>query len=180
MHNIYEGVAKGHFPANERKPFEAIVRMNQTGCYEGLGLYDSKKNLVAYALYVKTLDGSARLLDYYAVLEEYRSNGVGSVFLEKMKSWYEDSPCIILETEDIFTASNEDEKNERSRRNGFYLRNGVIETDIHVSYFQADYQIFYLPIREELSKEQILAALEKIYRVMFGEKMERIIQYREL
>lgn len=178
MEEIYEGPAKGHFPANERKPFKAIVRMHQAGCYEGLGLF-ARDVLVAYAFYVQTLDKEVRLLDYYAVMEEYRGTGIGSTFLGMMKEWYKDSHCIILETEDFLTASNEEEREIRQRRNAFYLRNGVIETNIHVSYFAADYQIFYLPVCGDKTQEQVLEDLKKIYGVMFMEKAEELIKYRE-
>lgn len=179
MEEIYEGPAKEHFPANERKPFKAIVRMHQAGCYEGLGLYAGDV-LVAYAFYVQTPDNEVRLLDYYAVIEEYRGTGAGSTFLELMKEWHQDSQCIILETEDLATAVDEEERRIRSRRNAFYLRNGVIETNIHVSYFAADYQIFYLPVCGEKTQEQVLEDLKKIYGVMFMEKRDELIQYRKI
>lgn len=179
MKEIYEDSSVRHFPANERKPFKAIVRMHEAGCYEGLGLFD-EKTLIAYAFYVQTPDKEISLLDYYAVMEEYRGIGVGSAFLGMMKEWYKSSRCIILETEDLSMAADEEELEIRRRRNSFYLRNGVVETDIHVSYFDADYQIFYLPVSGKMTREQVLEDLKKIYRVMFLDKMEELIRYREV
>lgn len=183
MEEIYEGPAKSHFPANERKPFKAIVRMNETGCYEGLGLFkkeeeDGKPGLVAYAFYVQSPDKKLRLLDYYAVMENHRGKGIGSEFLKKMQEWYKDSQGIILETEDFATAETKEERETRSRRNAFYLRNGVRETDIHLSYFAADYQIFYIPVSGAKTREQVMEELKKIYSVMFGDKVEELIKYR--
>ncbi len=177
MQDIYQGPAVNHFPANERKPYKAIERMYYAGCYEGLGLFE-EGNLVAYAFFVQTKDKQIRLLDYYAVLEAYRSSGVGSIFLGKMKEWYKENSCILLETEDLALALNEEERQLRSRRNAFYLKNGVRETDIHVSYFAADYQIFYLPLREVKTEQQVFEKLKQIYRVMFGEKTEELVKYR--
>ncbi|MBQ7954371.1 MAG: GNAT family N-acetyltransferase [Lachnospiraceae bacterium] len=175
MEEVYEGPARRHFPANELKPLKAIKRMYGDGCYEALGLF-SGTEFLAYAFYVQTPDGKSRLLDYYAVMEEYRSSGVGSLFLSKMREWYRDCQCIILETEDLALAKDEKERETRARRNAFYVRNGGVETEIHVSYFAADYQIFYLPIKGEKSMEQVLADLKKIYRVMFQDKLEKIVE----
>lgn len=185
MEEIYEGLGKEHFPANERKPFSAIRKMYENGCYEALGLYEqgrekSSEEPVAYAFYVQTKDGKVRLLDYYAVRKEYRGSGVGSVFLNRMKEWYKNSDCIILETEDLAVAETEEERTIRSRRNSFYLQNAVIQTDIHVSYCGADYQIFYIPLKEIKTRAQILKDMKKVYGIMFGEKMETLVCYREL
>ncbi len=177
MEEIYEGPAKNHFPANERKPFKAIVRMQAEGCYEGLGLLDGEE-IVAYAFFVQTPDKKLRLLDYFAVMENHRGMGVGSEFLNLIQDYYKGSRGIILETEDFATAVTEEERGTRSRRNAFYLRNGVRETDIHLSYFAADYQIFYIPVNETKTKEQVMEDLNKIYAVMFGDKVEELIKYR--
>ena len=174
IERVYLGPAQRHFPANELKPLKAIGRMYGDGCYEALGLFDGEK-LVAYAFYVQTPDKQNRLLDYYAVMEEYRCNGVGGLFLAKMREWYRDCQGIILETEDLALAQNEEERCTRERRNAFYVRNGVVETAIRASYYSADYQIFYLPIKEEKCVEQIYEELVRIYRVMFLEKFEEIV-----
>lgn len=185
MEEIYEGPAKNHFPDNERKPFKAIVRMHGEGCYEGLGLFEVNSNTdkpgpVAYAFYVQTPDKKLRLLDYYGVMENCRGTGVGSEFLKRMQEWYKDSRGIILETEDLATAKTEEERKTRSRRNTFYVSNGVVETDIHLSYFSADYQIFYIPVGGEKTREQVLEDLNSIYGIMFKDKTEELIKYRTL
>lgn len=151
------------------------------GCYQGLGMYvqaDGEKNaeeLAAYALFVTTPEKDALLLDYYAVLEEHRESGTGSLFLQKMKEVYKNRAGILLETEDLALAANEEERQTRTRRNAFYVRNGVTETQIRVSYCGADYQIFYMPICKSADTERIYADLEKIYRVMFLEKYDEYV-----
>ncbi len=175
IEEIYMGPAVRHFPANERKPMKAIRRMYQAGAYEGLGFFE-REALVAYALYVVAPDGRNLLLDYYAVLEDYRGKGIGSIFLQRMSCWYADRQTILLETEDVLLAADEKERQLRSRRNDFYLRNGVRETRIHVSYCGADYQVFYLPIREQKDEIRVQEALEQIYRVMFPETYEEWVK----
>ncbi len=177
MEEIYEGPAKNHFPANERKPFKAIVRMQAEGCYEGLGLLDGEE-IVAYAFFVQTPDKKLRLLDYFAVMENHRGMGVGSEFLNRIQDYYKGSRGIVLETEDFVTSTTEEERETRNRRNAFYLRNGARETDIHLSYFAADYQIFYIPVSGVKTREQVMEDLNKIYGVMFGDKVEELIKYR--
>lgn len=178
IEDIYEHPAQRHFPENELKPLKSIRRMYTEGCYQGLGMYvrgETGEELAAYALFVTTKEQDALLLDYYAVLEGRRNSGTGSLFLQRMKELFRDRNGILLETEDIELAANEEERQTRTRRNAFYRRNGVKETQLRVSYCGADYQIFYMPICRDADETQIRWELEKVYRVMFQEKYEETV-----
>lgn len=173
--HVYTKAAVRHFPANELKPLKAIWRMMDAGCYETLGMYLDGQ-LVSYAFFVQTKDKQNRLLDYYAVMEDYRGNGIGGLFLQRMREWYSDCQGIILETEDIALAQNEEEYKIRARRNAFYVQNGVVETPIKTSYFSADYQIFYLPIKGKKTISQVHEGIRQIYSVMFLDKVDEIVK----
>lgn len=165
--NIYTGPAERHFPEDERKPLPIIETLYEKGHYEGLGLYD-KDTLTAYAFFIKIPGQSAMLLDYYAVMEQHRSNGMGSFFLSKMVEFYADKDGIILETEDPKEAADEKEKNIRNKRNAFYLRNNADFTDTQSILFGVKFNILYLPIAKEQDNEKIHTELENIYKVMLG------------
>ena len=116
IREIYTGPAVRHFPADERKPVAAIEKLLEDGMYIGLGMFEAGRStdeseegpLMAYALFTKAADDYV-LLDYYAVLEEYRSDGVGSIFIKEMDKHLEGVHGMLLETEDIDSAADEEE-----------------------------------------------------------------------
>ena len=60
------------------------------------------------------------------LLPAYNGNsGVGSLFLDKMRHFYGEREMILLETEEPAAARNKAEYELRTRRNGFYERNGA-------------------------------------------------------
>lgn len=167
--SIYTGVAKEHFPEAELKPVDILARSLKNGTYEGLGLFDGA-TLMGYAFFAKAKEGKVLLLDYYAVMAEYRNGGTGSLFLQKMKTFYGDRTAIILETEEPALAENEAERDLRTRRNGFYMRNGAIPTRIKTRLYAVELGILYIPLKSRLSTEQIMKELDAIYREMLNEE----------
>lgn len=159
---VYETLAVVDFPKSELKPLGIILNAYDLGQYEGLGLYRGSE-LTAYALYVKYQDQNSLLLDYYAVLADYRMHGLGSVFLEKMQDYYKDWDGILIETENPAMAEDEAQRRIRERRNHFYQENGGQLTQIASQIYGVDYQIFYLPIKAEKPEERICQELIAIY-----------------
>lgn len=165
--SIYNGVAREHFPEAELKPVGCIERMLAEGGYAGLGLFWGEK-LIGYAFFVKVPEGDVLLLDYYAVLKEFRNGGTGSLFLQKMQEIYKDRAAIILETEEPEKAKNEAEYDIRVRRNGFYERNGAVRTCVKSRLYIVEFGIFVIPLCEKYTDDQIYARLDAIYHYMFG------------
>lgn len=170
--SVYTGVAAEHFPAEERKPAAVIERLLREGAYEGLGLFDGER-LAAYALYAQIPESGTLLLDYYAVLAAYRNSGVGSLFLDKMRHFYGEREMILLETEEPAAARNKAEYELRTRRNGFYERNGAVLTKIRSRVYDVDFDIFVLPLAKMPSDEEVYRKLSGIYRYMLGEENYR-------
>lgn len=141
---VYRDTAPAHFPADELKPVSAIEALLEKGSYIGLGLFDKAEHLMGYALFLTVPDLDVILLDYYAILTSYRDLGLGSIFLQKIRVHFHDFRGILIETEDIDCASNEEELSERTRRNDFYRKNGAVLTDIHCVLFEVPFTIFFL------------------------------------
>jgi len=182
---MYEKYINEHFPADEVKPVETIERMLAEDFYYGLGLYDASEDfeeemekdwleklpLMGYAFFVKDTKENMLLLDYFAVLEEYRNSGWGSIFLDKMRDIAEDYKGILLETEDIDFSKDEEERSLRERRDGFYTRNGVVKTDVKSKLFGVNFAIWFYPVKEELSSSDCKKSLINIYRTIVPEPM---------
>lgn len=171
--SIYENQAPHDFPADELKSLSAIQSLLDRNAYCGLGLFAAasgegfqKGALLGYALFLQPPGLNVVLLDYYAVLSQYRNLGLGGIFLDGMKRSYARMDGILLETEDPDTASDDEERGLRSRRNGFYMRGGARMTDIRCSLFHVSFRILYLPIGNSLSDAVVRSRLEEVYRFM--------------
>lgn len=167
---IYETYAALHFPKEELKPVKAIERLWEERKYMAYGLYE-KEELVAYACFVQLPESKTLLLDYYAVLELYRGGGAGGEFLKLLQTKLTDCTGIYIESEEPGSAVNEEEKNIRERRIGFYQRNGAEAAGMFSVLFGVAYRILYLPCAGKLPEpKEHYANLEQIYKGMFSEK----------
>lgn len=165
--SVYTEIAVRHFPEDELKPAPMIERLLSEGCYEGMGLFTGDK-LAGYALFVHAPGNRILLLDYYAILEEYRESGMGSLFLQKMREGFPGCAAILIETEEEEAATGEAERIQRVRRNAFYLKNGCRRTLVRSRLFGVDFGIFVLPVEDVLTDEEAYARLEEIYRYVFA------------
>lgn len=167
--SIYSETAPLHFPADELRPLSNIRDLLRRGGYQGLGIFGGDPNtLMGYALFLKVPGEDTLLLDFYAILEEYRSLGLGSVFLQGMKEHYAGYAGILLETEDPESAADEADLLIRTRRNAFYYKNGVRQTGLSCTLFGVPFRILYLPLARDHSSDDasLREKLEAIYRFM--------------
>lgn len=114
------------FPDSERKPFAIIRRMYRQGRTD-VWLAETDGHFAGLAA---TINGSDTvLLDYFAVPEKLRGQGVGSAFLQALLVRYQG---LFVEIE---AADQEDPTGEKARRKQFYLRNGMAEMGVTVILF---------------------------------------------
>lgn len=215
---VYKTYLKHHFPADEVKPWKSIARMWANGCYFAVGVFEGGSGtdavadtsdtraksdlsqLRGYAFFVESPDCNACLLDYYAILPEYRSAGLGGRTLQRLAELVRGKgKYILLETEDIDFAKTEEQIAERTRRDAFYVRNGCVKTDTKGSVFGVKYAVWALgltvpPERSGVdavsgaagSERRTDAALTKVcedmntlYRLMVpGEKFQLFVKIR--
>ncbi len=178
---MYQKYINSHFPAEEVKPLETIERMLEEGYYYGLGLFDADEKyadigindlpLIGYAFFVKDTKKKVLLLDYFAIKENYRNKGWGSIFLKKMKDMTQDYKGILLETEDIDFAKNEEERKLRERRDSFYTRNGVVKTNVKSKLFGVNFAIWIYQVKEKVDFEECRKSLINIYKTIVPETM---------
>ena len=185
MEKIYVEWIHEHFPEDEIKPLKSIQRMWDNGEYQALGMYEKTtaqggaEPLIGYAFFIMVKGGNQLLLDYLAIVEKYRSKGAGSIFLKEMKQQLTEYKGILIETEDIDCAQNEEERNIRQKRDAFYVRNGAVRTGIRSHVYGVDYVIWTLPIEKAVAEDECRDDLEKIYRTMVpGEKYEKFVMIK--
>ncbi len=179
--DIYTEWIDRHFPQDEIKPFASIRRMWEAGCYQALGLYrqnaDGTRAFAGYAFFVLKKGGDLLLLDYLAIVEEYRGSGAGSSFLKEMKRQFSDYKGILIETEDIDYACSDEQRMVRRKRDAFYARNGALKTGIRGCVYGVHYAIWMLPAAEPVPEVSVKENLEDIYRIIIpGEKYTRHVE----
>lgn len=171
---IYTTISPLHFPPEELRPLANLQSLIDRNGYEGLGLYHKDNNeLIGYGFFVRIPGSDIALLDYYAILEKYRNQGVGSLFLAQMKTHYKDLRGILLETEDFDTAATEEERDIRKKRDAFYIKNGALRTTTKTTVFGVPFQIFFIPAMETnltlIENEVLRNNIETLYRFMLTE-----------
>ncbi|MBQ5581215.1 MAG: hypothetical protein IIT43_08205, partial [Clostridia bacterium] len=114
-HIVFRRYLKHHFPADEVKPWKSIARMWADDCYFAVGVFedvgdvrpdsqnssganesDPLDTLRGYAFFVESPDCDACLLDYYAILPEYRDAGLGGRTLQRLAELVRDRGKYIL------------------------------------------------------------------------------------
>lgn len=111
------------FPRYERKPFAIIRRMRKEGRTD-LWLAEADGHFAGLAATINAPD--VILLDYLAVHEKRRSQGMGSAFLQALLEKYAGRGLFV----EIEAADRDDPDGSKARRKQFYLRNGL--ADMHV------------------------------------------------
>lgn len=145
--DIYSSIAPLHFPKAELKPVENVKKYLENGLYTGYGFYENE-TLLAYALFLHLPKKRKLLLDYYAVLEEYRNDGIGSAFLQSLRAELTCADGIYIEAENPDYAENDQEKGIQEKRIAFYDRNGAVFTGVLSTLFGVPYRVLYLPLQK--------------------------------
>lgn len=172
--HIYSDTAVRHFPKAELKPVENVQKYLENDLYMGYGLFKDEQ-LLSYALFLILPKEHKLLLDYYAVLEEYRNDGVGSVFLQLLRKTLTCADGIYIESENPEFSKNEQEKKIQTKRISFYQRNGAVPTGILSTLFGVPYQILFLPVlkadrQNDVCRNQndFYREIDLIYHTMFS------------
>ena len=127
VEEIYASRMPQDFDPDEIRPLFSLRKSWERKEYICYGLSGSA-GLVAYAFFVHR--GRHLLLDYLAVSETHRGEGLGSAFLKELSDRIPDAECVLVEAQDPNAAQEEGERSLRQRRIGFYLRSGFYDTGL--------------------------------------------------
>ncbi len=158
------------FPKDELKPLKMIFAAMDRGEYECLGLYDGD-DILGYIFLVK--HGNDYLIDYFAVDSQHRNEGIGGKSLQILSEYLVDADTVILEIENPDFAENEEQREIQSRRQGFYLRNGLEKTGVTVKCFGVPFAILEMVVNERHSDDVIGEIYRMHYRKLLPDKMYR-------
>ncbi len=163
IEEIYHTRLEQDFPDNERKPLSSIRRMWECGSYE-VRVFERDGEVLAYAFFLRLGDNG--LLDYFAVDEEHRGEGLGTRFLSRLAECLQGLSCVLVEAEDPEKAVNGSDRVRRERRLRFYKRSAFRQTALTSTVFGADYRVLEAPVGREHSTEEIRAIYTALCRFM--------------
>lgn len=161
------------FNADERRPLRIIQRLMREGYYTCYILREDGR-MLAYACLIHAPEIESTLLDYFAVVPESRSGGVGGRFLAQLR---EICPAegIILECEMPSEAKDDADRIVRERRIAFYERNGAELIDCGWHAFGVEYNLLWLPVRKPLAEADPQGDIQRLYDHTMPEIFRRLM-----
>ena len=161
VEELYQARLKKDFARKELRPLASLRRSWEHDGYDCYGLYDGDA-LLGYAFFVRL--GKNELLDYFAIAEEHRDEGLGTVFLQMLASCLADADCVICEVEDPEQAQDGETRAQRERRLRFYLRSGFRKTELTSRVFGVDYRILEVPTGKTHTADELRAIYTALYK----------------
>lgn len=140
---------KKAFPRSERKPWSLMIKKQAQGTMEILSIEEEDGGFLGLSIFA--FDKDLALLDYFAISEDRRGQGVGSKAIRLLQQRYEEKR-FVLEIES--TKHEAKDLAMRKSRKEFYLRNGLHPMDFDVKLFGVEMEI--LANCEQLSFEEYL------------------------
>ena len=165
--SLYKSRLVKDFAEDERKPLSSMKESWEKGNYDCYGLFEGEE-ILGYAFFVS--NGDNCLLDYFAIKEDRRNEGLGSIFLKRLAACMEKEKCVIVEVEDPDQANSFDDKTLRNRRLQFYLRNGYLKTTLTSSVFGVSYRLLEGSNGVPHSAKNIRTAYIELYRSILPEE----------
>ena len=167
---IYEREMVHDFPPDERKPLRAIFRLVEMGQYDPL-LAVEEGEPIGYAKLWLPGSREGALLEYLGVLRGKRNGGAGARILAALGERYSQ----LFGEAEAPNSGDPEEDDLRSRRIGFYLRNGFRVLDYECALFGVHFKCIYRGPENDDQKVQALH--RKVYSDYFSPAhMERYIQ----
>lgn len=168
---IYTTYLVKHFPPNELKPLASLSRLYEKGFYCGYGLYH-EDTLLSYAFIATVPPSNYYLLNYYAVLPEYRCSGIGGIFLNLIKASFPNARGFYIEVENPDYSDSEKEKEVRLRRIAFYHNHCVEDTLLLSRQFDVEYKLLFLPLGAAPADNILFQELDRIYQIVFAKELQ--------
>lgn len=183
-----------------------LIARKICSCY---GLFDDKKHLFCFGLFINDIEQRVMLLDYFVVLKKYRSYNYPEIFFDMLKEVLipkeeegeekekeehkekekEDNKesvnkfplGIFIELEGV---GKTDEKaiKQREMALDFYRKIGAYMTDILPVLSDEEYNVLFLPVNARPSRSELKAEFLGIYKEIlpsFKDKKKYITRLTE-
>lgn len=160
------------FPEDERKSLKLIkssYEKNYTKIIEIL----YKNEMAGFMLLNRIKDKGYSILDYFAVLPQYRNNKIGTESLQILLSKEKRNRGIFVEVEKIGFGKDAEDNLLREKRKNFYERIGLKKLSFDLFLFDVIYTP-YLFSNTEDDEDTVIGEIFNMYETIIGK--ERIRQ----
>lgn len=166
---IYQDYKK-IFPRVERKPYREIKKIYDEKISEIIEIIQEDE-IVGFII-INTIENNLyAILDYFAILPDYRGKGYGTEAIKLLKEMYKDYNGIYIEVEKVESAKHEEERHIRQRRVNFYENLGFIKMKFDICLCSALHYTYILPCKNgNFSDKEAMDEIFKIYTTAMGEK----------
>ena len=154
------------FPKSERKPFKLMIQKQEEGTMELLSIEEENAFL---GLAIFAHDKDIALLDYFAISDDMRGQGIGSRAIKALQKIYA-GKRFVLEIET--TKKPCDDLEMREHRKAFYLRNGLHTMDFDVNLFGVEMEV--LSNGKYLNFDEYLDVYKNACGLKFADKIHLI------
>ncbi|MDD6833790.1 MAG: GNAT family N-acetyltransferase [Solobacterium sp.] len=157
LKDIYFNQMIKDFPEDELKTYDMIEEAIRSDHSIALGYYEND-SLKGYATVIYA--GNNILLDYFAIIKNYRGSGYGTRFLLELKTYFRDYGFLLIESE-----YNESET--AKKRIEFYKHCGCKDSMLRGRLYFVEYAFLYLELSTGYSQEKIKEEIYKIYETVY-------------
>lgn len=165
MKEIYEKHMMSDFPDDERKPLHVILsrlKKKQNLCL----CYIEEDVMKGYSILEFDEVNQTLLMDYFAVFEKYRRQGVGTRFLQEMKEYFKNWNALLIESECAFDEASQ-------KRLDFYQKCGALISGEVVHLYHVDYEILAIPLNYDFEVHQVKKAMNQIYEKIYPKSFQK-------
>lgn len=156
------------FPEDERKPIE-LIQSSYEKKYTTIIEILYKNEIAGFMILNRVKAKSYAVLDYLAILPQYRNNKIGTKALEILLEQEKESSGIFIEIEKVGLGKDEEENLLREKRKNFYVKR--LNFDLFL------FDVIYTPYlfsNIEDNEDIIIKEILEIYESISGK--ERIKQ----
>ena len=123
---LYKKYMEFDFPEDELPDYDRFIELTEEKMHT-IYLYKKDNQEVAYFIIIENENNI--LITHLAVIKEFRSKGIGKIFLEDIKEFFKNKNMLIVEVEADNRASNEEELNIIKRRKNYYIKSGFRQVE---------------------------------------------------
>ena len=183
-----------------------LIARKICSCY---GLFDDKKHLFCFGLFINDIEQRVMLLDYFVVLKKYRGYNYPEIFFDMLKE-------VLIPKEEEAEEKEKEEHKEKEKEDNkesvnkfplgifielegvgktdekaikkremaldFYRKIGAYMTDILPVLSDEEYNVLFLPVNERPSRSELKAEFLGIYKEIlpsFKDKKKYITRLTE-
>lgn len=156
------------FPRKERKPIE-LIQSSYEKQYTKIIEILYKDELVGFMILNRIKDKGYAVLDYLAILPQYRNNNFGTQALKILLEQEKENRGIFIEIEKVGLGKDEKENLQREKRKKFYEKLGFKKLNFDLWLYDVIYMPYLFSNYEE-DENIIIDEILKIYKSISGEK----------